>query len=87
MSKDFFIPYFGSGYVWKWKNIPQTVRKKHTTFITERIVALRSVNNIFPESYGFAATNNQDQGQSNWGPNYENDKNRIFGGFVLNKSL
>jgi hypothetical protein len=24
------------------------VRKKYTTFITERIVALRSVNNIFP---------------------------------------
>jgi hypothetical protein len=31
------------------------VRNKYTTFSTERIVALRSVNNIFPESYDFAA--------------------------------
>jgi hypothetical protein len=32
------------------------VRKKYnTTFNTERIVALRSVNKIFPESYDFAA--------------------------------
>jgi hypothetical protein len=31
------------------------VRKKYTTFSTERIVALRSVNKIFPESYDFAA--------------------------------
>jgi hypothetical protein len=31
------------------------VRKKYTTFNTERIVALQSVNKIFPESYDFAA--------------------------------
>jgi hypothetical protein len=31
------------------------VCKKYTTFSTERIVALRSVNNIFPDSYDFAA--------------------------------
>jgi hypothetical protein len=28
---------------------------QYTTFSTERIVALRSVNKIFPESYDFAA--------------------------------
>jgi hypothetical protein len=33
------------------KYIPQTVRKKYTTFSTERIVALRSVDKIFAESY------------------------------------
>jgi hypothetical protein len=31
------------------------LRKKYTTFNTVRIVALRSVNKIFPESYDFAA--------------------------------
>jgi hypothetical protein len=31
------------------------VRKKYTIFSSERIVALRSVNKIFPESYDFAA--------------------------------
>jgi hypothetical protein len=31
------------------------VRKKYATFSTERIVAPRSVNKIFPESYDFAA--------------------------------
>jgi hypothetical protein len=31
------------------------VRKKYTTFSTIRIVALRSVNKIFPESYDIAA--------------------------------
>ena len=31
------------------------VRKKYTTFSTEQIVALWSVNKIFPESYNFAA--------------------------------
>jgi hypothetical protein len=31
------------------------VRKKYTIFSTVRIVALRSVNKIFPESYDFAA--------------------------------
>jgi hypothetical protein len=31
------------------------VRKKYTTFCTVRIVALWSVNKIFPESYDFAA--------------------------------
>jgi hypothetical protein len=34
------------------------VRKKYTTFSTERIVALRSVNKIFQESYDFAASKN-----------------------------
>jgi hypothetical protein len=37
-----------------WRNIPQTVRKKYTTFSTERIVAIRSVSRISPESYDFA---------------------------------
>jgi hypothetical protein len=32
------------------------MRKKCTTFSTARIVALRSVNRIFSESYDFAAT-------------------------------
>jgi hypothetical protein len=32
------------------------VRKKYTTFSAERIVALQSVNNIFLESYDFAAS-------------------------------
>jgi hypothetical protein len=50
---NFFIPCFGSGYVWEWRNIPQTVSKKYTTFNTERIVALLSVNKIFPQSYDF----------------------------------
>ena len=49
------MPCFWSGCVWEWKNIPQTVRKKYTIFSTDRIVALRSVNKIFPESYDFAA--------------------------------
>ena len=31
------------------------VRKKYTTFSAQRIVALRSVNKIFPERYDFAA--------------------------------
>jgi hypothetical protein len=31
------------------------VRKKYTTFSTVGIVALWSVNKIFPESYDFAA--------------------------------
>jgi hypothetical protein len=36
------------------------MRKKYTTFSTERIVALRSVNKIFPESYDIAAKNKVD---------------------------
>ena len=32
------------------------MRKKYTTFSTEQIVALRSVNKIFPESYDFGAS-------------------------------
>jgi hypothetical protein len=54
--RNFLIRCFRSDYVWDWRNIPQTVRKKYTTFTTEQIVALRSVNKIFPESYDFAAT-------------------------------
>ena len=53
--RKFFIPCFGSDCVWEWRNKPQTVHKKYTTFSTERIVALRSVNKIFPESYDIAA--------------------------------
>jgi hypothetical protein len=53
--RNFWIPCFGSGCVWEWRDVPLTVRKKYTTFNTERIVTLRSVNNIFPESYDFAA--------------------------------
>jgi hypothetical protein len=41
---NFLIPCFGSGCVWEWRNISQTVSKKYTTFSVERIVALRSVN-------------------------------------------
>jgi hypothetical protein len=41
----------GSGEIYR-----QTVRKKYTTFSTEGIVALRSVNKIFPESYDIAAS-------------------------------
>jgi hypothetical protein len=47
--KYFLIPCFRSGCVWEWRNIPQTVCKKYTTFSTEWIVDLRSVNKIFPE--------------------------------------
>jgi hypothetical protein len=55
------MPCFGSGCVWVWRNIPPNrarffVRKKSTTFSTERIVPLRFVNKIFPESYDFAAS-------------------------------
>jgi hypothetical protein len=53
--RNFLIPCFVSGCIEKWRNIPQNVRKKYTTFSTERIVALRSVNKIFLESYDFAA--------------------------------
>jgi hypothetical protein len=54
--KNFSIPCFWSACVWKWENVPPTVCKKYTTCNTERIVALRSVNKIFAESYDFAAT-------------------------------
>jgi hypothetical protein len=37
------------------KYTPKTVHKKYTTFSTERIVALQSVNKSFPDSYDFAA--------------------------------
>jgi hypothetical protein len=50
--RNFLIPCC----VWEWRNILQTVCKKYKTFSTERIVALRSVNKIFPGSYNFAAT-------------------------------
>jgi hypothetical protein len=33
------------------------VRKKYTTLRTKRIIAIRSVNITFPESYDFAAKN------------------------------
>ena len=61
--RNILIPCFGSDCVWEWRIIPQTlrvflVRKKYTTFSTVRIVALRSVNKIFPETYDFAATFN-----------------------------
>jgi hypothetical protein len=41
----FLIPCFGSDCVWEWRNtsLPETVRKKYTTFSTVQIVALRSV--------------------------------------------
>jgi hypothetical protein len=41
---------YGDGEIYS-----KTVRKKYTTFSTEQIVALRSVNKIFPESYDFTA--------------------------------
>jgi hypothetical protein len=56
MSWEFVDTLLWSDYVWEWRNRPQTVRKKYTTFTTERIVALRSVNKILPESYDFAAS-------------------------------
>jgi hypothetical protein len=52
---DFLIPCFWSGCVYEWRNIPQIVGKKYTTFSIDRIVALRSVIKIFQESYDFAA--------------------------------
>jgi hypothetical protein len=57
--RNILIPCFGADSAWGWRNIPQIVRvfylrKKYTTFSPERIVALRSVNNTFPESYDFA---------------------------------
>jgi hypothetical protein len=55
--RNFLIPCFWSACVSKCRNVPKTVRKKYTTFSTERIVALRSVNKKFPESYDFAAMN------------------------------
>jgi hypothetical protein len=51
------IPCFWLGCVWEWRYIPQIVGKKYTTFSIDRIVALRSVNKLFQESYDFAATN------------------------------
>jgi hypothetical protein len=57
--RNFLIPRFWSACVWKWRNVPQTARKKYTFFSTERIVALRSVNKNFPESYDFAATSSR----------------------------
>ena len=38
---NFLVPCYWSGCVLEWRNIPQTLRKKYTTFSTERIVALR----------------------------------------------
>jgi hypothetical protein len=47
---------FGQVVYWNGENIPQTLRKKYTTFSTERLVALRSVKK-FQESYDFSASN------------------------------
>jgi hypothetical protein len=46
---------YGDGEIYP-KSVRFFVRKKYTTFSTERIIALRYVNLIFPESYDFAAT-------------------------------
>jgi hypothetical protein len=56
--RSFLIRCFGSGKKSGrgWRNIPLTVRKNYTTFSTEQIMTLRSVNKIFPESYDFAAS-------------------------------
>jgi hypothetical protein len=51
---NILIPCFGEGCVCFF------VCKKYTTFSTERIVALQSVDNIFPESYDFATKENGD---------------------------
>jgi hypothetical protein len=53
--RNILILCFWSVCVWKWRNVPKTVRKKYKTFSTEWIVALRSVNKNFPQSYDFAA--------------------------------
>jgi hypothetical protein len=53
--RNFLTPCFGSDCVWECRNISQTVRKKYTTFSTVRIVALRSVDKIFLESYDITA--------------------------------
>jgi hypothetical protein len=44
--RNFLIHCFGADCLWEWRNIPQTLRKKFTTFSTEQIVALRSVYKI-----------------------------------------
>ena len=59
--RNFLVPCFWSGCVWKWRYVPQTVHvffvhKKYTTYSTEGIVPLWSVNKIFPESCDFTAT-------------------------------
>jgi hypothetical protein len=60
MSWEFFdtLP-LGKVVYWDGEIYPNIVRffvrKKYTIFSIERIVALLSVSNIFPESYGFAA--------------------------------
>jgi hypothetical protein len=41
--RNFLTHCLGSGCVWEWINIPQTVLKNYTTFRTERIVALAPV--------------------------------------------
>jgi hypothetical protein len=55
--RNILIPCFGAGYVWGWINIPKpcAFSRAQEIFSTERIVALRSVNKIFPESYDFTA--------------------------------
>jgi hypothetical protein len=40
------------------------VRKKYTTFSTEQIVALQSVNKSFLESYDFAASPSDETGKT-----------------------
>jgi hypothetical protein len=53
--RNFLIPIvYGNGEIYP-NRARFFVRKKYTTFSTVRIVALRSVNKIFPESYDFAA--------------------------------
>jgi hypothetical protein len=42
------------------------VGKKYTIFTIERIVALRSVNKIFPESYDFAANFLRESAACDW---------------------
>jgi hypothetical protein len=57
--RNFLIPCFGSDCEWEWRNKPQTVRvfscARNIQLLALQIIALWSVNKIFPESYDFAA--------------------------------
>ena len=64
MSQEFFDTLFwGRLRMGMDKYTPNRARffvcKKYTTFSTERVVALRSVNKIFSESYDFTASSNK----------------------------
>ena len=93
------IPCFGAGCVWGWRSTGYTlnrayffVRKKYTTFSTERIVALRSLNKIFPESYNFTANVNHTHDCNKHRINcvlafYSSDTSTIIFWFICNSTV